>query len=133
MPISLTSVVVRVCVCVCSGWVPSLLSNHIDSFCGIACCFSVVSFHLPCLLPPLQQAQAEQEEEFISNTLLKKINLLKKEKETLALNYEQEEEFLTNDLSRKLTKVGGKQNRHSAGEERSTTSLVWREGGIPML
>lgn len=51
------------------------------------------------------QAQAEQEEEFISNTLLKKINLLKKEKETLALNYEQEEEFLTNDLSRKLTKL----------------------------
>ena len=43
---------------------------------------------------------------FISNTLLKKINLLKKEKETLALNYEQEEEFLTKDLSRKLTKVG---------------------------
>ena len=43
---------------------------------------------------------------FISNTLLKKINLLKKEKETLALNYEQEEKFLTNDLSRKLTKVG---------------------------
>ncbi|KAL4239965.1 Coiled-coil domain-containing protein 6 [Mactra antiquata] len=48
------------------------------------------------------QAKAEQEEEFISNTLLKKIQLLKKEKESLAMNYEQEEEFLTNDLSRKL-------------------------------
>lgn len=81
--------------------------HHVDSLCGITCCFSVVSFNLPSLLPSLQQAQAEQEEEFISNTLLKKINLLKKEKETLALNYEQEEEFLTNDLSRKLTKVGG--------------------------
>lgn len=52
-----------------------------------------------------QQAKAEQEEEFISNTLLKQIKTLKKEKETLALNYEQEEECLTNDLSRKLNQV----------------------------
>jgi coiled-coil domain-containing protein 6 len=36
---------------------------------------------------------------------LKKIQALKKEKETLALNYEQEEECLTNDLSRKLNQV----------------------------
>ena len=52
-----------------------------------------------------QQAKAEQEEEFISNTLLKKIQSLKKEKEMLATNYEQEEEYLTNDLSRKLYQV----------------------------
>ncbi|KAG8192179.1 hypothetical protein JTE90_027817 [Oedothorax gibbosus] len=51
------------------------------------------------------QAKAEQEEEFISNTLLKQIKTLKKEKETLALNYEQEEECLTNDLSRKLNQL----------------------------
>jgi len=51
------------------------------------------------------QAKAEQEEEFISNTLLKKIQELKKEKETLANNYEREEEFLTNDLSRKLQQL----------------------------
>lgn len=51
------------------------------------------------------QIQAEAEEEFISNTLLKKINSLKKEKEALAMNYEQEEEFLTNDLSRKLAQL----------------------------
>jgi coiled-coil domain-containing protein 6 len=51
------------------------------------------------------QARAEQEEEFISNTLLKRIQVLKKEKETLALNYEQEEECLTNDLSRKLNQL----------------------------
>ncbi|XP_013780606.1 coiled-coil domain-containing protein 6-like [Limulus polyphemus] len=51
------------------------------------------------------QAKAEQEEEYISNTLLKKIQALKKEKETLALNYEQEEECLTNDLSRKLNQL----------------------------
>jgi len=51
------------------------------------------------------QAKAEQEEEFISNTLLKKIQALKKEKESLALNYEQEEEMLTNDLSRKLNQL----------------------------
>ncbi len=51
------------------------------------------------------QAKAEQEEEFISNTLLKRIQVLKKEKETLALNYEHEEECLTNDLSRKLIQL----------------------------
>jgi len=48
---------------------------------------------------------AEQQEEYISNTLLKKIEALKHEKELLARNYEQEEEFLTNDLSRKLLQV----------------------------
>ena len=51
------------------------------------------------------QAKAEQEEEFISNTLLKQIEVLKKEKETLALKYEQEEECLTNELSRKLNQL----------------------------
>lgn len=51
------------------------------------------------------QAKAEQEEEYISNTLLKQIQALKKEKEILALNYEQEEECLTNDLSRKLNQL----------------------------
>ena len=59
--------------------------------------FRLVSVHI--------QVKAEQEEEFISNTLLKKIQALKKEKENLALNYEQEEECLTNDLSRKLNQV----------------------------
>lgn len=48
---------------------------------------------------------AEQQEEYISNTLLKKIQALKNEKEQLARNYEQEEEYLTNDLSRKLFQV----------------------------
>lgn len=52
-----------------------------------------------------QQAKAEQEEEYISNTLLKKIQALKKEKETLAHHYEREEECLTNDLSRKLDQL----------------------------
>ncbi|ODM88982.1 Coiled-coil domain-containing protein 6 [Orchesella cincta] len=47
------------------------------------------------------QAKAEQEEEFISNTLLKKIQALKKEKETLAITMSRKKECLTNDLSRK--------------------------------
>ncbi|KAG8185714.1 hypothetical protein JTE90_000703 [Oedothorax gibbosus] len=51
------------------------------------------------------QAKAEQEEEYISNTLLKKIQALKKEQEALAINYEQEEECLTNDLFRKLSQL----------------------------
>lgn len=52
-----------------------------------------------------QHAKAEQEEEFISNMLLKRIQKLKNDKEALALKYEQEEEFLTNDLTRKLSQV----------------------------
>ncbi|ETN80286.1 hypothetical protein NECAME_02418 [Necator americanus] len=47
-------------------------------------------------------AKAEQEEEYISNILLKRIQKLKNDKETLAQKYEQEEEFLTNDLMRKI-------------------------------
>jgi len=66
-----------------------------------------------------QQAKAEQEEEFISNTLLKKIQSLKKEKETLAMNYEQEEEFLTNDLSRKLMQVEHKESTNHLNQTQS--------------
>lgn len=62
-------------------------------------------FHFTKRHSSFQQAKAEQEEEYISNTLLKKIQALKKEKETLAHHYEQEEECLTNDLSRKLMQV----------------------------
>jgi coiled-coil domain-containing protein 6 len=57
------------------------------------------------------QVKTEQEEEFISNTLFKKIKELKKEKEILANNYEREEEFLTNDLSRKLQQI--RDEKHS--------------------
>lgn len=60
---------------------------------------------LSCRILFTQQAKAEQEEEYISNTLLKKITALKKEKETLAHHYETEEECLTNDLSRKLDQL----------------------------
>ena len=65
----------------------------------------IKAFRLSHVTMYLQQARAEQEEEFISNTLLKKIQELRREKEKLAMNYEQEEECLTNDLSRKLTQV----------------------------
>ena len=51
------------------------------------------------------QVRAEQEEEFISNTLMKKIQDLKKEKETLVNKYETEEEFLTNELQRQLNQL----------------------------
>jgi DNA-directed RNA polymerase subunit L len=48
----------------------------------------------------------EQEEEFISNKLLKHINSLKKEKGELLVQVEQEEEHLTNMLQKKLAQVG---------------------------
>ncbi|KAI8969156.1 hypothetical protein BDF20DRAFT_147541 [Mycotypha africana] len=50
-------------------------------------------------------AQAEQEEEFISNRLLKRINSLKKEKGELLLQVEQEEEYMTNMLQKKLNQL----------------------------
>lgn len=73
----------------------------------ILICSRLPSCHnlFPASFCPPQQARAEQEEEFISNTLFKKIQALQKEKETLAVNYEKEEEFLTNELSRKLMQV----------------------------
>ncbi|KAL1420273.1 hypothetical protein MTO96_024490 [Rhipicephalus appendiculatus] len=70
------------------------------------------------------QAKAEQEEEFISNTLLKKIQALKKEKETLALNYEQEEECLTNDLSRKLNQLRQEKVQLEQSLEQEQEALV---------
>jgi DNA repair exonuclease SbcCD ATPase subunit len=56
------------------------------------------------------QARVEQEEEYISNMLLKRIQKLKNDKESLALKYEQEEEFLTNDLTRKLVQLEGERD-----------------------
>ncbi|GAV06632.1 hypothetical protein RvY_16588 [Ramazzottius varieornatus] len=70
------------------------------------------------------QAKAEQEEEYISNTLMKKIQVLKQEKETLAQNYEQEEECLTNDLSRKLLKLQREKVELESTLEREQEGLV---------
>jgi hypothetical protein len=47
----------------------------------------------------------EQEEEFMSNKLLKHITGLKKEKGELLIQVEQEEEWLTNMLQKKLVQV----------------------------
>ncbi|KAG0172269.1 hypothetical protein DFQ28_006742 [Apophysomyces sp. BC1034] len=50
-------------------------------------------------------ALAEQEEEYISNKLLKRISGLKKEKGELLIQVEQEEEYLTNMLQKKLSQL----------------------------
>lgn len=88
-------------------------------------CYSILremrEIHVSCYL---QQAKAEQEEEFISNTLLKKIQALKKEKETLAHHYEQEEECLTNDLSRKLNQLRQEKCRLEQTLEQEQECLV---------
>jgi len=49
--------------------------------------------------------QVEQEEEYITNKLMKRLEQLKKEKQILVNEVEQEEEFLTNTLSKKLEKL----------------------------
>ncbi|CAF1220507.1 unnamed protein product [Adineta steineri] len=70
------------------------------------------------------QVKTEQEEEFISNTLFKKIQELKKEKETLANNYEREEEFLTNDLSKKLQQIREEKQSLEQSLEREQASQI---------
>jgi len=52
-----------------------------------------------------QQLSAEQQEEFISNKLLRRISDLKREKEQLLLQVEQEEEHMTNTLSKKVSQL----------------------------
>jgi coiled-coil domain-containing protein 6 len=49
--------------------------------------------------------QVEQEEEFITNKLMKRLEQLKKEKQTLATEVEQEEEYLVNTLQKRLDKL----------------------------
>jgi len=51
------------------------------------------------------QQTAEQEEEYITNKLMKRLSVLKHEKEHLARQVEMEEEMITNKLSKKLEKV----------------------------
>ncbi|KAJ1652860.1 hypothetical protein IWQ61_006899 [Dispira simplex] len=51
------------------------------------------------------QLTAETEEEYISNTLLKRIATMKKEKDDLMLEVDREEEYLTNTLQKKLDKL----------------------------
>eukprot|EP00128_Syssomonas_multiformis_P010412 Colp12_sorted_trinity150504_noHs@14661 len=51
------------------------------------------------------QAIAEQEEEYVTNMLFKKIDALKKEKENLIIQLEREEEFLTNTMQKKLAQL----------------------------
>ena len=58
----------------------------------------------PARLSP-QVRQAEADEECTTNKLLKRLMVLKQEKEQLAIEVEREEELLTNKLQRKLRDV----------------------------
>ena len=49
----------------------------------------------------------EQEEECITNKLMKRLKQLRDEKETLANEVESEEEYLVNNLQKRLQKVNG--------------------------
>ncbi|CAD7705261.1 unnamed protein product [Ostreobium quekettii] len=51
------------------------------------------------------QTMVEQEEEYITNRLMKRLEQLKQEKQILANEVEQEEEFLTNTLQKRLEKI----------------------------
>ncbi|KAI6235528.1 hypothetical protein M3Y95_00061100 [Aphelenchoides besseyi] len=74
------------------------------------------------------QARVEQEEEYISNMLLKRIQKLKSDKESIALKYEEEEENLTNTLSKKLFQLEKQRdellNRISTQQSTTIDSLL---------
>lgn len=53
----------------------------------------------------LLQARIEEEEEFIANNLLRRLEVAQREKAHLALQVENEEDFLTNTLQKRLEKV----------------------------
>uniref|UniRef100_A0A5K3EXH1 Coiled-coil domain-containing protein 6 n=2 Tax=Mesocestoides corti TaxID=53468 RepID=A0A5K3EXH1_MESCO len=65
---------------------------------------SIVSLVIPYFFF-FKQAQAEREEEYISNTLQRQISELKKDKESLVVKFEEEEERLINELNRKLMQL----------------------------
>lgn len=52
-----------------------------------------------------QQKQSEAEEEYITNTLLKRLEKLKSEKSEILLQVEREEEYLTNTLHKRVEAV----------------------------
>ncbi|KAF1741125.1 hypothetical protein MXB_3520, partial [Myxobolus squamalis] len=63
------------------------------------CQMVIVSLYL------LQQANSEVEEEFIANSLLRKIAQLRRSMDNMKSEYEQEEEITTSDLRSKLNKL----------------------------
>ena len=68
-------------------------------------CLSASIFRLTTRSRRSQQLQCEQEEEYITNRLMKRLETLKQEKEDLARQVEFEEEMITNKLSKKLEQV----------------------------
>lgn len=82
--------------------------------------------------------QVEQEEELIANKLMKRLELLKREKQSLAREVEQEEEYLTNNLQKRMFRLGHEkadlENRLEAEQARLRKSkkkgrehIVYRE------
>ncbi|KAI8475154.1 MAG: hypothetical protein J3K34DRAFT_405501 [Monoraphidium minutum] len=79
------------------------------------------------------QKQVEQEEEFITNKLMKRLEQLKREKQALATEVEQEEEMITNTLQKKLEKLNrdkvALENQLEAEQEYITHRLQKQVGG----
>lgn len=72
------------------------------------------------------QSASEQEEEFISNMLLKKIDVLKTEKQDLLLKLEAEEELITNQLQKKLQKLQKEKVQMEISLEQEQEAMVNR-------
>lgn len=65
------------------------------------------SWHLVTKAKQRVLPQVEQEEECITNKLMKRLKQLRDEKQTLANEVEHEEEYLVNNLQKRLQKVNG--------------------------
>lgn len=72
---------------------------------ALLCLPPLCSLHGRVRVFPLQQQSAEQEEEYITIKLMKRLTALKHEKEHLARQVEMEEEMISNKLSKKLEAV----------------------------
>ena len=59
----------------------------------------------PCLHLSTWSVQVEQEEEYITNTLMKRLKEAKDEKAKIAIEVENEEEYLVNNLQKRLQTV----------------------------
>ncbi len=72
------------------------------------------------------QSSAEAEEEYISNTLLKRIDQLKIEKQELLVKLEAEEEMITNQLQKKLQQLQKEKIQMEITLEQEQESMVNR-------
>ncbi|CAG8568225.1 16217_t:CDS:2 [Racocetra fulgida] len=77
--------------------------------------------------------QVEQEEEYLTNTLQKKLNQLQKEKIDMENALEQEQEYIVNRLQKQLDSLRQQQTYHPHHSRENSTSSVSTTGNVTPL